>query len=49
MGVIVVPSFIGVSLEVTGVGGGIFTIGDFWRAAVSSVWNPEVNAGSGPS
>jgi len=44
MGVMVVPSSVGVSSVATGVTGGLLIMGDRWRAAVSNVWNPEVNA-----
>jgi len=44
LGIMVVPSFVGLSSVTTRVAGGLFIIGDRWRATVGSVWNPEVNA-----
>jgi len=44
MGIMVVPSSVGLSSVATGVAGGLFIIGDRWRAAVSNIWNLEVNA-----
>jgi len=44
VGIMIVPSSVWLSSVAMGVAGGLFIIGDHWRAAVSNVWNPEVNA-----
>jgi len=39
------PSLVGSSSVVTGAAGKLLIIGDCWRAAMSSLWDPESNAG----